>query len=82
MNNEREFYWKYSEYSFVEMHSLVDERSAVFMVYGIEEESGECVVLSCTDSTASRNYIPGLTEAYYRKLPIIALKSTQPLFIW
>lgn len=35
------------------------------------------MVLSCTDATASRNYIPGLTEAYYRKLPIIALTALQ-----
>ena len=39
-------------------------------------ESGEPVALSCTGATASRNYIPGLTEAYYRKLPILAITST------
>ena len=38
-------------------------------------ESGEPVVLSCTGATASRNYMSGLTEAYYRKLPIIAITS-------
>lgn len=34
-------------------------------------------MLSCTGATASRNYIPGLTEAFYRKLPIIAITATQ-----
>ena len=34
-------------------------------------------MLSCTGATASRNYLPGLTEAYYRKLPILAVTSTQ-----
>lgn len=35
------------------------------------------MALSCTGATASRNYMPALTEAYYRKLPIIAITSTQ-----
>lgn len=55
--------------------SSVDERSAAYLACGIAEESGEIVVLSCTGATASRNYMPGLTEAYYRKLPIIAITS-------
>jgi 2-succinyl-5-enolpyruvyl-6-hydroxy-3-cyclohexene-1-carboxylate synthase len=40
-------------------------------------ESGEPVVLSCTGATASRNYYPGLTEAFYRKLPVLAITSHQ-----
>ena len=40
-------------------------------------ETGESVVLSCTGATASRNYMPGLTEAYYRKLPVLAITSTR-----
>lgn len=47
------------------------------MAVGMAEENGEAVVLSCTGATASRNYIPGLTEAYYRKLPILAVTATQ-----
>lgn len=59
-----------------EMYSLYDERSAAYFACGLAEESGEPVVLSCTGATASRNYMPGLTEAYYRKLPVIAITST------
>lgn len=62
---------------FFEMYSCVDERSAAYMACGISAESGEPVVLSCTGATASRNYYPGLTEAFYRKLPILALTSSQ-----
>ena len=54
---------------YFEMYSCVDERSAAYLACGLAEESGEAVVLSCTGATASRNYMPGLTEAYYRKLP-------------
>jgi 2-succinyl-5-enolpyruvyl-6-hydroxy-3-cyclohexene-1-carboxylate synthase len=64
---------------FFEMYSSVDERSAAYMACGLSAESGEPVVLSCTGATASRNYLPGLTEAYYRKLPILAVTATQPI---
>ena len=64
---------------FFQIYSAVDERSAAYMACGLAAESGEPVVLSCTGATASRNYIPGLTEAYYRKLPVIAVTSTQPI---
>ncbi len=60
-----------------EIYSSVDERSAAYIACGIAAESGEPVVLTCTGSTASRNYIPGLTEAYYRKLPVLAITSHQ-----
>ena len=63
--------------SFFEIYSCVDERSAAYMACGLSAESGEPVVLSCTGATASRNYYPGLTEAYYRKLPILVLTSSQ-----
>lgn len=59
-----------------EMYSSVDERSAAYMACGLAAESGEPVILSCTEATASRNYLPGLTEAYYRKLPILVITGT------
>lgn len=63
--------------SYFEMYSSVDERSAAYMACGMAAESGEPVVLSCTGATASRNYLPGLTEAYYRKLPVLAITANQ-----
>ena len=61
---------------FFDVYSSVDERSAAYLACGMAYASGEPVVLSCTGATASRNYMPGLTEAWYRKLPIIAIMST------
>jgi 2-succinyl-5-enolpyruvyl-6-hydroxy-3-cyclohexene-1-carboxylate synthase len=58
-----------------EVYSVVDERSAAYFAGGLAYETGEPVVISCTGATASRNYLPGLTEAYYRNLPVIALTS-------
>ena len=62
-----------------EMYSSVDERSAAYMACGMAEESGEPVMITCTGATAARNYMPGLTEAYYRKLPILVVTGTQDL---
>lgn len=60
---------------FFQIFSSVDERSAAYLACGMAAETGEPIVLSCTGATASRNYMPGLTEAYYRKLPILAITS-------
>lgn len=60
-----------------EVYSAVDERGAAYMACGMASESGEPVVLTCTGATASRNYFPGLTEAFHRKLPILAVTASQ-----
>ena len=62
---------------FFEIYSCVDERSAAYMACGMAAETGEPVVITCTGATASRNYPSALTEAYYRKLPILAVTGTQ-----
>ena len=58
-----------------QVYSGIDERHSAYMAVGMAAESGEPVVLSCTGATASRNYYSALTEAYYRKLPVLALTS-------
>lgn len=63
-----------------EMYSAVDERGAAYLACGLAMESGEAVVLSCTGATASRNYFPGLTEAFYRKLPILAVTAASDVY--
>lgn len=62
---------------YFEIYSSVDERSAAYLACGMAAESGEPVVITCTGATASRNYLSGLTEAYYRKLPVLAVTSHQ-----
>lgn len=63
---------------FFELYSCVDERSAAYLAIGMYDECGVPIALSCTGATASRNYMSGLTEAYYRKLPILAITSMEP----
>lgn len=64
---------------FFTIYSSVDERSAAFIACGMAAEGDEPVAIVCTGSTASRNYIPGLTEAFYRHLPVLAITTTQHL---
>lgn len=64
---------------YFKVFSEVDERAAAYLATGLAAETGEPVMLSCTGATASRNYFSGLTEAYYRKLPILAITSTQAI---
>lgn len=60
-----------------EMYSAVDERGAAYIACGLSAESEEPVVITCTGATASRNYYPALTEAFHRKLPILAVTASQ-----
>lgn len=69
--------WSLQQDPFFEIYSSVDERSAAYLACGMAAESGEPVAITCTGATASRNYLSGLTEAYYRKLPVIAITSHQ-----
>lgn len=63
--------------SYFELYSSIDERSAAYMACGMAAESGEPVALTCTGATSSRNYMPGLTEAFYRHLPILAITCSR-----
>lgn len=63
--------------SYFEIYSSVDERSAAYIACGLAAKSGEPVALTCTGATASRNYLSGLTEAFYSKLPILAVTATR-----
>lgn len=58
-----------------EIKSAADERSAAYIACGWAAETQEPIVVSCTGATASRNYLPALTEAFYRNLPVLAITS-------
>jgi 2-succinyl-5-enolpyruvyl-6-hydroxy-3-cyclohexene-1-carboxylate synthase len=58
--------------------SLVDERSAAYFALGIALYTQKPVVLICTSGTAVLNYAPALAEAYYQKVPVIAITADRP----
>ena len=62
---------------FFECYSVYDERSAIYFAIGLYLKSGEPIVASCTSAQATRNYVPGLTEAFYKHVPIIALTTAK-----
>ena len=69
--------------SFFTCYSIVDERSAIYFAIGLFLNTGEVIATSCTSAQATRNYIPGLTEAYYKNVPILAITmSKHPKFTY
>ncbi|WP_320040585.1 thiamine pyrophosphate-binding protein [uncultured Desulfobacter sp.] len=58
---------------FFQCYSIVDERSAMYFAIGLHLDTGEPVAITCTSAQATRNYLPGLTEAFYKNVPILAI---------
>lgn len=58
---------------FFHCYSVVDERSAAYVAIGIYLQKRKPVALICTSAQATRNYVPGLTEAFYKHVPILAI---------
>lgn len=58
---------------FFKCYSVVDERSAAYVAIGIYLQNRNPVALICTSAQATRNYVPGLTEAFYKRTPILAI---------
>lgn len=63
---------------YFELISSVDEKSAAYIACRLAAESGESVAITCIGATASREYASALTEAYYRRLPILVITCSQP----
>ncbi|MGK0741648.1 2-succinyl-5-enolpyruvyl-6-hydroxy-3-cyclohexene-1-carboxylate synthase [Leucobacter sp. Z1108] len=60
---------------FFTCYSVVDERSAAYFAIGISLATGQPVAMSSTSAQATRNYIPGMTEAFYRKVPLVVITA-------
>lgn len=58
---------------FFNCYSVVDERSAAYVAIGIYLQKHNPVAIICTSAQATRNYIPGLTEAFYKRVPLLAI---------
>lgn len=54
-------------------YSVVDERSAAYFAIGLSLSLKEPVAICCTSAQATRNFMPGLTEAFYKHVPILAI---------
>lgn len=69
----REFVLAVEEDPFFTTYDVTDERSASYFALGLSQQLNEPVVITCTSSTATTNYVPGVTEAFFQNVPIIVL---------
>lgn len=65
----------------LQLHVVIDERSAAFIALGMAQVRREPVALCCTSGTALLNYGPALGEAYYQGIPLVAVSADRP-FWW
>lgn len=77
----REFVLAVEEDPFFQTYNVTDERSASYFAIGISQELNVPVVITCTSSTATSNYIPGITEAFYQSVPIIVLTGDRDPYL-
>lgn len=66
--------FEYNEESFI-LHRITDERSAAYFAMGIAAQISKPVACVCTSGTAASNYLPAITEAYYTRIPLIAITA-------
>ncbi|MEK5008580.1 2-succinyl-5-enolpyruvyl-6-hydroxy-3-cyclohexene-1-carboxylic-acid synthase [Bacillus sp. FSL K6-3312] len=62
----------------INVHVLVDERSASFYALGLAKASQTPVLLICTSGTAAANFYPAIVEAHYSRVPLIVLTADRP----
>lgn len=67
--------------SFFDCYSVVDERSLIYFALGISQMKGEPVACICTSGTAASNFLPGLTEAFYQDVPLIAITADKDPYL-
>ncbi|GGF00924.1 2-succinyl-5-enolpyruvyl-6-hydroxy-3-cyclohexene-1-carboxylate synthase [Chishuiella changwenlii] len=59
-------------------YSVIDERSAGFVALGMAQQIQKPVVVCCTSGSATANYYPAITEAFFQNIPIIVLSADRP----
>ena len=55
-----------------------DERSAAFVALGIAQQSGLPTAIICTSGSAPLNYSPAMAEAFYQRIPLVAITADRP----
>ena len=69
----------FSETDELNCYSIVDERSAAFVGMGMAKSLKKPVAITCTSGSASANYYPALTEAFYQNTPLLILTADRPV---
>ena len=61
-----------------QMFSVVDERSAGYQALGMAQALGTPVAVVTTSGTAAANLLPAMCEAYFARVPVLALTADRP----
>lgn len=69
----------FSETDELNCYSIVDERSAAFVGMGMAKSLKKPVAITCTSGSASANYYPAITEAFYQNTPLLILTADRPV---
>ena len=57
---------------------IPDERAAAFFALGLAQYTKTITAVCCTSGTAALNYAPALAEAYYQRIPMLAITADRP----
>ncbi len=68
----------FNEYGTFNCLSIPDERCAAFVALGIAQQTGKPAIICCTSGSASLNYAPAVSEAFYQKIPMIVITADRP----
>ena len=69
---------EFTNKSFFEAYSIVDERCAAFFALGMAQQTQQPVVVFCTSGSALLNYYPAVAEAFYSNIPLIIVSADRP----
>jgi 2-succinyl-5-enolpyruvyl-6-hydroxy-3-cyclohexene-1-carboxylate synthase len=62
----------------LDVHVVLDERSAGFFALGMARASGEPVALVCTSGSAGAHYLPAAWEATMSRVPLLICTADRP----
>ncbi len=68
----------FTEDSYFECYSVVDERCAAFFAMGIAQQLQKPTAVVCTSGSALLNYYPAVAEAYYSATPLVVISADRP----
>lgn len=62
----------------IDVHVVLDERSAGFVALGLARATGEPTALLCTSGSAAGHYLPAVMEASQARVPLLVISADRP----
>jgi 2-succinyl-5-enolpyruvyl-6-hydroxy-3-cyclohexene-1-carboxylate synthase len=62
----------------IDVHVVLDERSAGFLALGIAKRTGTAAIVVCTSGTAAANLHPAVVEAHHANVPLLVCTADRP----